>query len=110
MRLFSILHRGLDKVGKAIGQLTVLLLALLVVGAPAAAALVFSIVPALYILGLVGVSPSGSPLVTTILFMVVWSAGCAYIGIYIAPHVQPQIGKAVSALLDGEVRADGNVS
>jgi hypothetical protein len=31
--------------------------------------------------------------------MVLWSVGCGYIGFYIMPHCQPQILKAVAALL-----------
>jgi hypothetical protein len=96
MKLLLVLNRGLDKVGKAIGQLTVLLLVFLLVGAPAAAAIIFSTAPAFYMVGLAVVDPIVSP----ILFMVLWSAGCAYVGFYIAPYVQPQIGKAIAALLD----------
>jgi hypothetical protein len=96
MRLFSMLHRGLDNVAKAIGGLTILLLVLMLVGAPVIAIFSFIIIAAAYVAHLVG----GGPLATTVVFMISFIAVGMYSGIYVAPYCQPQIIKAVGALLD----------
>jgi hypothetical protein len=96
MRLFSMLHLGLDNVAKAIGALTIFLLVVMLIGAPVIAILSFVIIATVYVAHLVG----GGPLATTIVFMISFFAVCMYSGIYVAPYCQPQIIKAVGALLD----------
>jgi hypothetical protein len=74
----------------------VLLLVAVLVGGPVIAIIVCSIVATVYVAPLI---MGGGPLVTTGVFMVLFFVACLYSGIYVAPHVQPKIGKAVSALL-----------
>jgi hypothetical protein len=90
----SVLHRGLEELGKAIGQLTVLLLVAVLVGGPVVAIIAFSIFATVMIAPFVG----GGPIATTILVMAFLFAFSFFGGVYVAPHVQ--IGKAVGALLE----------
>jgi hypothetical protein len=87
-------HRGLEKLGKTIGQLTVLLLVPLLIGAPLVALFTFVTIATVYVAPLV----AGGPGATAILGMAFLTLGCMFAGIYVAPHVP--IGNAVGALLE----------
>jgi hypothetical protein len=90
----SVLHRGLEELGKAIGLLTALLLVAVLVGRPIVAIIALSIFATVMIAPIVG----GGSVATTVLFMAFLFAFSFFGGIYVAPHVQ--IGKAVGALLE----------
>jgi hypothetical protein len=91
MKPVLLLHRGLEKLGKLIAGLTVLLLAAVLVGGPVVAILTFSAVAAFTIAPIVG----GGPIATTVLIMAFLFAFSFFGGVYVAPHVP--IGKAVDA-------------
>jgi len=86
------LHHGLQAVGRAIGQVTRFALVVLLFVASLVAFLAASFVATAGVGQLVG----GGPLVLFLLFWVF----VGLIGRYVAPHVQPQIRKAIIALID----------
>jgi hypothetical protein len=88
------LHRGLEKLGKAIGVLTVLLLVAVLVGGPIVAVIALSIFATVMTAPIVGAGP-GATAILAVAFLFAFSF---FGGVYVAPHVQ--IGKAVDALLE----------
>jgi hypothetical protein len=89
----NFVHRGLEKLGKAVEDITVLLLVTVLVGAPFLAIIAFSIFATVHVASIVG----GGAIATPILAVAFLTAVCLFSGFYVAPHVP--IGKAVSALL-----------
>jgi hypothetical protein len=75
------LHRGLEKLGKAIASLTVLLLVAALVGGPIVAILTFTIIATVYVAPIVG----GGAWPTTIVLMSFLTAFCFFAGVYVAP-------------------------
>jgi hypothetical protein len=92
MRPLLTLHHGLKAIGRAIGQVTRLVLVALLFAVPLFAAVLGSLVAAAQVAFLVG----GGALV----YWPLWSVFMAFIGFYVAPHVQPQMEKATMALLE----------
>jgi hypothetical protein len=90
----SALHRGLEVLGKAIGEITVLALVVVLVAGPVFATIAVSMIAAGELKSIVG----GGPIATTILVMAFLGAFSFFAGVYVAPHVP--IGKAVGALLE----------
>jgi hypothetical protein len=89
----NFVHRGLEKFGKAVGALTVLLLVTVLVGAPVLAIIAFSIFATVHVASIVG----GGSIATSILAVAFLTAFFFFGSFYVAPHVS--IGKAVDALL-----------
>ena len=89
----NFVHRGLEKLGKAIGGLTVLLLVTVLVGAPVLVIIALSIFATIHVASVIG----GGSIATSILAVAFLNAFCLFSGFYVAPHVP--IGKAASSLL-----------
>jgi hypothetical protein len=87
MRPLLTLHHGLEAIRRAIGQVTRLVLGALLFAAPLFAAVAASLVAAVMVAVLVG----GGALVYLPLFPVFMG----FIGFYVSPHVQPQMGNVL---------------
>jgi FtsH-binding integral membrane protein len=91
MEAFRVLHRSLDRIGRAVGQLTVFVLAISLFIAPMAAMIFGCFFAAFGVEYLTG----GGVALTFVLFWLF----IGLIGGYVTPHVQPQISAAFIALL-----------
>jgi hypothetical protein len=90
-RVFVGLHHGLQAIGRCVGQLTLFVLAISLFIVPIFVMLMASLYAAFGVSELLG----GGTFVIFVLFWVF----VTLIGWYASPHVQPQIDKALSALL-----------
>lgn len=92
MPLLRALHRGLTATGELIGRLSALLLVLLLFVAPVLAMLMASLYAALAVTNLIGAASFfGYVLFLFFIGFIAW---------YVGPFIQPQISKAMRALLE----------
>jgi len=91
MNALHFVHRSLHALGKNIGQLVLIALAIGLFIMPLGTILIASLFAAAYVGNLLG----GGTLVTFFLFWI----PVVLTGLYVAPHVQPQLGAAFSELL-----------
>jgi len=85
------LHHGLQAIGRSVGQLTLFALAIGLFLTPIFAMLMASLYAAFAVSELLG----GGTFLTFVFFWVF----VTLIGWYVSPHVQPQVGEAMRALL-----------
>jgi hypothetical protein len=90
-RVLRTMHQGLQAIGRCVGQLTVIALAILLFLAPIVALLMTSVYAAFGVAELIGGG-------TFIIFVLFW-VFIALTGWYVSPYVQPRISEAVQALL-----------
>lgn len=88
----AVVHHGLEAIGSQIAIVAKLVLVAILFFAPLFAVVFGSLVAGVEVAGLVG----GGDFVGFLLFFVF----VGVIGVYVSPHVQPQISKAIMALLD----------
>lgn len=100
MKLLLALHHGLHAIGKSIGQITRLALVFLLITVPLFAVIFGSFVAAVEI----GVWTGASDLVWIPLFFVLAGLTC----FYVPPHAQPQISKAIMALIEENKREEAS--
>jgi hypothetical protein len=91
-------HHGLEAIGTAIAQITKLALVALLFAAPLFAAIFASLFAAVEVGRLIG----GGAFVAFVLFWLF----IGLVGFYVAPRVQPQIRKAMAAVLDSTSDTD----
>jgi hypothetical protein len=91
MKIFHLIHRSLDAIGKIIGQLVVLVIAISLFIAPLAALVTGSLFAAAEVSNLIG----GGIWLTLSLFWVF----VGLIGFYAGSHALPQISAAIGELL-----------
>lgn len=109
MRPLLTLHHVLEATGRAIGQVTRLVLVVILFAVPLiawAATIPAAMWLAAVFVGVVAPTPipwpenPGLPVVFVLVFLPLASVFSAFIGFYVTPHVEPQLGKARDALLN----------
>jgi hypothetical protein len=93
MELISMVHRGLKAAGKGIAPLIALALVAVLFLVPVLAVLMARLYAGWWAADLVGAG-------TWMTFILFW-VFVGLIGFYISPYIQPQIGAAMRALLNG---------
>jgi hypothetical protein len=91
-------HHGLQAIGTAIAQLAKLALVALLFALPLLVTIFVCLLAAVEVARLIG----GGTFVTFVLFCTL----IGLVGFYVAPHIQPQINKAMSAVLDSSSDTD----
>jgi hypothetical protein len=114
MRPLLTLHHGLEATGRAIGQVTRLVLVVILFAVTLiawSATIPAAMWLAAVFVGIVAPTPiswpenPGLPVVFVLVFFPLASVFMAFIGFYVTPHVEPQMGKAMNALLNLDINA-----